>query len=176
MLFFENNIVWALIYTYLIDRFLVYNYNKHINKHMFFIELFIEAYSIYSKDHKFFILFTILLTISITDYINQDVYSIFNYLLAITMYILVRPNITRLLLSMMVPISLYIINRFLNGIGSGDIELLFALAFCFEIVDMVKIIFVSSFLNLVYAFFKKKSSYSFVPFLSISCLIIYLFN
>lgn len=154
----------------------MYKYNKPINKHLFFIELFIETYSLYSKDLIFFILFTILFTISITDYINQDVYSIFNYLLDTIMYFLLKPNISNLLMSLIIPLILFILNKFMNGMGYGDIELLASLSFVFGLTDLVKIIFLASLINLIYAFFYKKDSYSFVPFISISCLFIYLFR
>lgn len=143
---------------------------------MFFIELSIEAYSLYKKDLVFFVLFTILLTQSITDYINHDVYSVLNYCLALLMFILASIKLIDIVYSLTVPIGLFVINKFIKGMGSGDLELLVSISFVFNFQSLLQIVFLSSLFNLLYSFFVKKDSYSFVPFLSISCLIIYLFK
>lgn len=167
--------MWTLIFSYLINEFIANRYNKHINKHVFSIELFIEIYSLYKKDLIFFILFTILFFQSITDYLNHDVYSLFNYILALIMCYLLSPPFEQCCISLIIPFSLILLNKLMNGMGSGDIELIIVLAFVFNFISLLLIVFLSSFMNLIYSFFIKKDKYSFVPFLSISCLIIYLF-
>ena len=132
--------------------------------------LIIEIISININDPKLLYLAMILLFQSITDYINNDVYSFFNLLL-----LLININNINLMnySSFLVPIILLIINKVTNGIGFGDIEIIFVLSFIFNIYELFLILFFASSLNLIYAFFYKKDKYPFVPFLSIAILIIY---
>lgn len=162
-----------MIFTF-IDSFIQEKYQKHINKHLFFIMLFIEAYST-AKNDLFFLIFSSLLLInSITDYINNDVYTFFNILILITSLILLPIKISQALFSLLVPLFLFFLNKIFNGIGLGDIELLTCICFVFNLYELIEIIFLSSFLNLIYAFFTKKKYFAFVPFLTISILIFWL--
>lgn len=132
--------------------------------------LIIEMISINKNDPKLLCLAMILLFQSITDYINNDVYLFFNLLL-----LLININNINSMnySSFLVPIILLIINKAINGIGFGDIEIIFVLSFIFNIYELFLILFFASSLNLIYAFFYKKDKYPFIPFLSIAILIIY---
>lgn len=162
--------MWALCYYLLLSSFIKDIYHKHINKLVFFIMLYIELLSIYRNDPYLLIIFTILIFQSVTDYINNDVYTIFNVLLV---FIGLSFNSFNLYLSFFVPITLIIINRFTNGMGSGDIEMIICLCFIFDIYELFSILFIASLLNLIYAFFIKKDIYPFIPFLSIGIYVFY---
>ena len=158
--------------NYLIKR----KYEVSINKHVFFIELFIEMYSLIDKNLFFMLFFTILLLQSITDFINNDVYTILNISIIIIGLIFKNINYNEILLSMLLPLLLWIINIFKKGIGDGDIEMIFALCFIYNTMQLSKIILFSSIMNLIYSFVIKKDKYSFIPFIFLSCLLLELFN
>lgn len=173
-LFFANNIVWSLAIFVLIYTFILDKYQIHINKHVFFIELIIETYSIVKNDLFFLLFGSILLIESITDYINNDVYSICNILIIVITLIFKDINLMDVLFALTLPITLFIINKIFNGIGLGDIELLISLCFLFNIYDLSRIVLLSSMLNIIYAFFTKKKCFPFVPFLTCSIFIFWL--
>lgn len=163
--------MWSFIYFLLISKYIKYKYSISIRKQVFFIELLIEFISIYKQDILFFILFTILLTQSITDIINYDIYSILNIFLALFLILYKGLNISKYLTSITLPLILLIINK---GIGLGDIEILFIEAIIFDIYKLSLIVFISSFINLIYALIRKNKYYPFVPFISMSTLLIYI--
>ena len=165
--------MWTILFSLFIDRFIYYKYSKHINKHMFFIIFLINIYYLYSKDMFFFIIFNVLLFESITDIINHDVFSICNLIIFAICFYQSYPNISYT--SFLVPLTLYILNLFFNGMGIGDIELLFSICPLFDFRKMTLLIFLASIFNIIYSFFVRKESYSFIPFLSIGILLIYCF-
>lgn len=167
-----NNVVWTLVYYGLINALIRKSYDKHINKHVFFIMLMIELVSIYKADMILLLLFSLLLPISITDIINNDVYTPFLYLLGL-LGVLYKGTIS--ICTFILPLVIYIINRHTRGLGLGDIDLLISLAFIFNLYELSLILFIASILNLIYSIFNKKHKYAFVPFMSIGCLLVYSF-
>lgn len=163
--------MWSSIYFAFLRWFIHKTYNKTISEHMFFITFIIEIIIIYCNNFEFLVLYSLLLPICISDIINNDVHTQFCVLIAIFGFII---NKTITPTSFFVPMLLALINKFLKGMGQGDIYLLFSLAFLFDLYDLSRILFLSSTLNIAYSIFVKKKSYAFVPFISIATMIIYL--
>lgn len=160
-----------LIYA-LISKLIRKYYDVPINKQVFFILLLIEITAIYKKDLLFYILFTLLLVMSITDVINNDVNTLICIIIGI-LGLIFNKDIS--IMSFLVPVVLYIVNKFIKGMGLGDIYLLIALSFIFNTYEISLICLLSSTMNLIYSRFIKKERYAFVPFISLASLIMYLF-
>lgn len=138
---------------------------------MFFIIFFLEIISIYINSPTLLCVGMILIFQSITDYINNDVFTVFNVLLAfvgIAIYGVNNINLIKLIL----PLFLILINKLINGMGLGDIELLFSLSFILNLYELILVLFIASLLNLVYATLIRKEIYAFVPFLTIATIIV----
>lgn len=171
--YITNNNVWTILLKRYLTRFIYSKYHFLINKRLFIISLFIEIYSIYTKSLLFFIVFNCLFINSIFDYINNDVYSILNYIIAIAGLLLNNLTINNLY-SLLLPLALAVVNRFIKGMGLGDIELLICLCFIFKIQELTTIVLLASFLNILYACLVRETRYPFVIFLSLSSLLIWL--
>ena len=166
--------MWSIVYFYIVSTFIKFKYKVSINKHLFIIIFFIELYSLYSKDILFFLLFSILLFQSITDYINNDVYTFCNIIIASIGLLFIKPSITSIITSLVLPIVLIVLNSFIKGIGDGDIELLICLCFIYDLYSLSLIVLLASTLNFIYALILKKDKYSFIPFIFVCSLIIYI--
>lgn len=163
----------AFLFSIYFTKFLYKKYHIRID-FIFLIYALIDVYSLINNDLTFFVVFTFLLTQSITDYINQDVYSEVNVLPTIYAIILNSNQLfSKFLYASILPIALMIINRFKTLIGMGDIEIIFVLGLLFGYEQLLLIVLISSLINLVYAFFIKKNRYSFVPFIFIATFLVY---
>lgn len=166
--------MWSLIYYCFIRWFIKNRYEIAISEHLFFITLCFEIISIYYSNIYYLIPLFLLITNSVTDYINHDVYSVFNIVLVLYAVLILKPGIESVLISLIVPLILYLLNKLYKGMGQGDIELFIALSFYFDIVSLVKILLISSLLNLLYAAFVHKESYCFVPFITIATIMVFI--
>lgn len=138
---------------------------------MFFIIFFLEIISIYINSPTLLCVGMILIFQSVTDYINNDVYTVFNVLLAFVGIAIYGVNIINLI-KLILPLFLIFINKLINGMGLGDIELLFSLSFILNLYELILVLFIASLLNLVYATLIRKEIYAFVPFLTIATIIV----
>lgn len=138
---------------------------------MFFIIFFLEIISIYINSPTLLCVGMILVFQSVTDYINNDVYTVFNVLLAFVGIAMYGVNIINLI-KLILPLFLILINKLINGMGLGDIELLFSLSFILNLYELILVLFIASLLNLVYATLIRKEIYAFVPFLTIATIIV----
>lgn len=131
-----------------------------------------EIISIINNDLLFFIIFQLMIFNTITDIINKDVYIVPNLLFILLGFTLNRP-IKEVIVSISIfPTMLFILSKLTNGIGLGDVILVFLLGFIFDIKRLVSTILLASIINLIYALFIKKDEYSFVPFIFISILLV----
>jgi len=157
----------------LVRKFIKNKYNFKLNNLYLFFSMSIEIYSLYLKDILFYIVFELLLFSSLTDVINNDVYTLANIAIFIV-GIIYKNNLSEMLLAMLLPFVLFILARISKGIGNGDIELLFCLSSIFNLYQMCLICLIASILNLIYGIHIKRNVYPFIPFMSIACIIVYL--
>lgn len=163
--------MWALIYYKLLSIFIYKRYKRVLSQYIGILVLFFELLSIMNRDLVLFIMSNVLIFQSITDIINNDVYIYPNLLLIPLGFY--RPVVSILSSTIIIPAVLLILSKITKGLRAGDINLLFCLGFIFDYEQMIYIVLVASILNLIYAFFARKNTYSFEPFISISSMLIY---
>ena len=164
--------MWTLIYYKFLKTFIYKKYNYQLRPKICIFILLFEILLLVNKDLLLFAISQILIFQSITDIINKDVYTLIN-LLFIPIAFYTNQSIIDNLLSEIIVVIIYLLSKIINGIGIGDINLLFYLGLIFDYPSMLHIILLASILNILYALFHPKKSYSFIPFISISCIVIY---
>lgn len=155
------------IIFYLIQKSLYFkSYNYKLHPLFLVFMILIEFLLHFNNNYVFFVIIELLITNSISDILNFDVYTIFNILLFIYSSILSKS------------FNLYLILGFFfltflktKHIGSGDIEVLFSISPLFSLYQLIKILFLASSFALAYMCIFRKNKIPFVPFLSFSIVI-----
>lgn len=172
-----------MISTIILYFYMIKNKYKNINKIIIF-SLFLDL--IFIKYFKFsdYIILTILYSISVID-INERIIPNF-YILMIFIITIIFGNIKLLYLdfsisdfvSILIILILFLISLFTENIGMGDVKLFLVLYFYLKGEDFNSLLFIISFITFIYSIIylflygNKKHSFPFVPFISISFLIL----
>lgn len=116
------------------------------------------------------LLLIILFIEAIIDYKTYNVYTHINILIAILGIIFNENDILTIIL---IPSIILVTNLIIKGMGFGDIEILYSIAFWFNIKQQLDILLFATIINLLFALISRKNKYPFVPFIFIGCLIEY---
>lgn len=163
----------CIIYYNLLKLFVYKKYNVKLPFYTIIFYLLIDLYFLYSNNLLFYIFLTILLTQSIFDLINYDVYSLLNILLLIVGILFRYQYIkTNIIPTIIITLSFCLINVLNKGIGTGDIELIAIISIVFNYIICLKVLSLASMSNLLFALFYQKDKYPFVPFIFVAFIIV----
>ena len=169
----------SLIFSFLLNNSSVFLIKKNYTFFYFILLIQLEIYSIFNNDFFiYYFLIIILLFESISDCINNEIYSPLNYLLfliGICNTYFINRNIYDLLITLLIPFTLYLLSLS-KGLGNGDVEVFFVLSFYFEFRDLLYILLFTSIFACIYLLINKKDKIALLPFITYSVLLIILYN
>ncbi|MCK8607547.1 prepilin peptidase [Apilactobacillus ozensis] len=128
------------------------------------------------EDYLVLIIAALMLYMSLSDLKSLCVPSITLYITFLVSLIITSKSFATIIIILLCYIGTYLVNNWhkFNLIGNGDIDVLFIFFIIYEIQNVIKIIFIASFLALIYIKFSEKDKIAFIPFLTTGFLVNYL--